>query len=1805
MRFRALASALLLLCLAVPVWSQDQPVTGWKYSFTAKPLSDEWADPGFAKLSDGVKDPSKSAILSGGTIAVDIDLTRPCHLSKLVAQVHRHNDNYKLQKLTVEALQAGQYVTVGENTNGFWGPTEQRAFALEVPLDVSTDRIRVVFSSASIVSIQEIELFGAAEAEGAAGGAYDSLALDDAPGARAAEVDADGDGVKELVLENPYIRLVFIPDGGVCRSFLLKTPRSEFVGGTGRYGMLRDQLWEPSYSFADRLYFAQTGTDERGAWVELKTQGVGGMLSFTHLTKRVRIGPDSPTVSVHYKLENDPNSQTDYNYGLWSHHFLGVQGQGASYFFPTTEGVHEERCVPGEELEQWHRNPARGWAALVAENGVGLAATMDYRYLNCFYMWGGAGTPIPTFEWRYNRVPVKAGEAFETDVSFIPFAAAGNVRRVDGVVGGTVGALDVADANTGQLIVTLVRPGDGALLRARVQVRGDGATEWRDLAELDVEPNGNHVRLLTPPTDLGDAVVVRCALSQDGRRLGSFERAFSLSGQKIAQKLEPECERVGDSGASETSALPGHELSTEVATPHFPWAKPYYRGPIRALVLCDDRYSREIIELWQRLQMEFNYVKFLSTYEKEWLWQGDRSILTLEAAQARLAEKLKADYDVIILSGLKWDYHFTPALREAIAEKVKAGTGLVYIEPDGMQADDELEGVCGVADTDKRNLSWYGKWAPTGEHYITSGLPWDTLPRTRRMPYVTPPQGEVLATVDSDKEQQPLIVAGALGKGRVISLTYDTLTHVPSYRGYSALTPAISYRGNYCLVDEMSKVTWQYWEHWWALLCRCATWAAAKDSGIRIEQTNVDLAAGKLTARVVGEIPGGAALEVIYRDRFSAEVARGTMALQPGAEGTAASGDLPGNLRAGLCFADLILRDSSGASVAWGSMSFAGPDTSAFKSVTVGERTVTAVEDLTPTGQPWKRQYRAKQPFTLDCEVSLTVPAEEPVTVSARLSDCHGRLLFEQVKPVAGDNRRLTFEASPPVLYNTGCRWDVELLQGQRVCDTSHAEFIVVPPYNWGRFTFTSWGGQYLWRCQYLFDYLRPRVEALGLDVAMNGVNEINTGKVWWDYYQNIEHSYLGLLSAYGRDVPGFMDEGLPKKSADYAKTKDKTNLVREPCLHNPDYTTKLQDAITTKAMPLIQQFGRAYDYCMGDEMSLTSYTQYFDFCYSEHTLGAFRQWLQGRYVTLDALNAAWETEFASWDAVMPMTLEEVKGRANAAPWAEFRDFMNDTLAGFYTMVQDTIRKTDPNARCGLSGTQEPKPGNGMDWWQNSQAFSYYHSYNTGWSDEMRRSFQPYTGVSTSPYRCGYWQDGQKLEYQMLWCLLHDTKGVSAWTTSLFFYGDFAQSQSGIDTQANVLEMKAGIWDLLRNAQRQHDGIAIHYSHPSINAALLANKDTEIKDVRDGWVKLVEDLGLQYNFVSYQQIEAGLLNAPKGPQESYKVLILPESLALSPTEVEQIRQFVQRGGAVIGDLAIGLMDDKCRRQSPGMLDDVFGIERAGEEQALPLGIALDGLNGSINLPAGEATIRCKGGTAGGKVSQTEVPVFIRNSYGQGKAVYLNLNLANYENERRFSTPTEKLLRQAMVDALSWCGVQRRYEVLAESGDAAHVEVVRYQAGPVEYLGLLADPADARPQVVRVALGGPRHLYDVRAGKSLGQTDTLTAPLEPGDCRVYCVSEAPLGTAALTCATEAQTGSALTYRLTPRQGAPGELSLWRVTVAGPDGKPVDDYARNLLLSERPEEGLVQFALNDAPGIWKISARCLCTGETLEKEFRLAP
>jgi hypothetical protein len=67
--------------------------------------------------------------------------------------------------------------------------------------------------------------------------------------------------------------------------------------------------------------------------------------------------------------------------------------------------------------------------------------------------------------------------------------------------------------------------------------------------------------------------------------------------------------------------------------------------------------------------------------------------------------------------------------------------------------------------------------------------------------------------------------------------------------------------------------------------------------------------------------------------------------------------------------------------------------------------------------------------------------------------------------------------------------------------------------------------------------------------------------------------------------------------------------------------------------------------------------------------------------------------------------------------------------------------------------------------------------------------------------------------------------------------------------------------------------------------------------------------------------------------DRFKLLILPNVAALSDTQCEQLRQFVERGGSLVATYESSLYDEAGKKRSDFALADLFGVSLAGKTEA--------------------------------------------------------------------------------------------------------------------------------------------------------------------------------------------------------------------------------------------------------------------------------
>jgi len=639
-------------------------------------------------------------------------------------------------------------------------------------------------------------------------------------------------------------------------------------------------------------------------------------------------------------------------------------------------------------------------------------------------------------------------------------------------------------------------------------------------------------------------------------------------------------------------------------------------------------------------------------------------------------------------------------------------------------------------------------------------------------------------------------------------------------------------------------------------------------------------------------------------------------------------------------------------------------------------------------------------------------------------------------------------------------------------------------------------------------------------------------------------------------------------------------------------------------------------------------------------------------------------TNFQTWSQVLDFLkrfykeLGEIHSTEgwNVSAWCDFRNFMDETFADAVLRAAQVCKQEDPHALCATEGGQCPFPFGWYNYEQVLRAVDVIEPYNIGNNVEVIRSLKPETiMVSTHGYQ---YTPGKPLTAEdrlmqkravrpIWWGVFHAHRGNLIWDDNLKNY-QFVDPKTreltpAAETFSEVFrELHRGLPKLVMNSQRTHDGIALHYSQPSMQVHwLLSNlkharqwvahsagdRGSHITAVRNGWTKLIEDLGLQYNFVSNKQIEAGKLTSGE-----YRAFVMPQSLAISAEEAEQIRQFVHDGGLLIADYRNAGMNEHGRDLGHGQLDDVFGISRTpasapAGQPATAQGVAN---SGSLELQGRQLKLLAPGDpgvkpTTGKSLAQGGgTPLVIVNTFGKGKAVFLNLEIAGYAYQR-LQASLDTSLPDLLEGVFGLASITPRLRVLGADGKRLPgTEVVIYKNGGCEHVAVFRNPQFddggwgsfptleahewagsidnsllEKTAKVHLEWGSAGQTYDIRQRKDLGSGKSLDATLDPWSPLLLTRSAQPLPEFRLEDPGEIKAGETLGIidALLPE----GTSRLVSIEIDDPSGKNYGIYSRNLLVRSTPFREFIPIAFNDPTGRWKIRARDVMTGQSVEKPF----
>jgi len=308
------------------------------------------------------------------------------------------------------------------------------------------------------------------------------------------------------------------------------------------------------------------------------------------------------------------------------------------------------------------------------------------------------------------------------------------------------------------------------------------------------------------------------------------------------------------------------------------------------------------------------------------------------------------------------------------------------------------------------------------------------------------------------------------------------------------------------------------------------------------------------------------------------------------------------------------------------------------------------------------------------------------------------------------------------------------------------------------------------------------------------------------------------------------------------------------------------------------------------------------------------------------------EPRFVGPDELLDQ-LDRPLSRIDLSAFLDRMSYNDSVLANFTGELVRESNRIDPETPCGLVGCQSPGLFGGYDYAKLMRQVQFAEAYDNGSAPEIARSFTRGRGVPLVSTH--FHSDQEGFDRWFVWSrLAHGESGLIGWVDGWFeeerpkaWWAPFG---------ATLREVCGRQGPKLAGARWMHDGIAIYYSHPSIQTGWCLDAEAHggtwprrgrdhllgsAHLTRKAWEHLLNDAGLQYDFLAYDQVVRG------GVPAEFDTLILPACFSLSEIEGERLRAFCARGGRLVADYMCGLFDERGRGRKAGLLDDLFGIRR--------------------------------------------------------------------------------------------------------------------------------------------------------------------------------------------------------------------------------------------------------------------------------------
>ncbi len=416
-------------------------------------------------------------------------------------------------------------------------------------------------------------------------------------------------------------------------------------------------------------------------------------------------------------------------------------------------------------------------------------------------------------------------------------------------------------------------------------------------------------------------------------------------------------------------------------------------------------------------------------------------------------------------------------------------------------------------------------------------------------------------------------------------------------------------------------------------------------------------------------------------------------------------------------------------------------------------------------------------------------------------------------------------------------------------------------------------------------------------------------------------------------------------------------------CTDNPEIETLVRDFYAAIAR-VASEYPHFYGWDLWSEphvinWAIIDYEVNGQYCYCEGTQARFREWLQAKYGSLEAVNSAWSRRFEDWSEVEPPRFATILTYTDYMDW---KMFIEERLA-------DDLGKRDAAVRLGGSNhvttshaavsaiTQSPRNGTGSpDDFRMAHRVDYYgtslypkhnrpETHWPYWRQMSMMEFQRSVNIENGGWVVGELQAGMGTiglwlsepitpvdQRSWIWAAI----GAGAKAINIYAYYPMSSGyESGgyglINLDGTLTERAVEAGKLAQVVDANQDLLLASRPLPA-KVGIVFNRLAQLvggqrgggdnyHDHLVGYYRAFAENNVPVEFVHREDLE-------RDEVSQYDLLIVPYPLLMTRASAEGLKRYVEQGGRAVAEARLAWNDERgfASDITPGLgLHEVFGV----------------------------------------------------------------------------------------------------------------------------------------------------------------------------------------------------------------------------------------------------------------------------------------